>query len=207
MNQQELWDKRANSEKRLDVSALGDWLWDAACVIRGPLDAPKFKDYILPLVFLKRLKSLIERDLVEAVVLLPENLFYNTTAPGIILILNKAKPKQHKGAILLINASRQFAKGRPKNVLEEEHIGRIAAAYRAWVPQEGLAAVVTTQEAVRNDYNLSPSRYVATSIEQEVLPLDEAIVLLQEAEEERAEADRELVKVLRALGLGGVHNE
>ncbi|MEW6297834.1 MAG: N-6 DNA methylase [Thermodesulfobacteriota bacterium] len=152
-------------------------------------------------------KALVERDLVEAVVLLPENLFYNTTAPGIILILNKAKPKQHRGAILLINASRQFAKGRPKNVLEEEHIGRIAAAYRAWNPQEGLAAVVTTQEAVRNDYNLSPSRYVATGIEQEVLPLDEAVVLLQEAEEERAEADRELVKVLRALGLGGVRNE
>jgi type I restriction enzyme M protein len=38
--------------KRLDISALESWLWEAACVIRGPVDAPKFKDYILPLIFL-----------------------------------------------------------------------------------------------------------------------------------------------------------
>ena len=41
----------------LTVSTLESWLWDAACQIRGPLDAPKFKDYILPLVFLKRLSD------------------------------------------------------------------------------------------------------------------------------------------------------
>ncbi len=43
----------------LDISTLETWLWDAACAIRGPVDAPKFKDYILPLIFLKRLS---ERD-------------------------------------------------------------------------------------------------------------------------------------------------
>jgi len=41
----------------LDTNALENWLWEAACLIRGPLDAPKFKDYILPLVFLKRLSD------------------------------------------------------------------------------------------------------------------------------------------------------
>src|SRR3954454_20577627 len=41
----------------LDAPALESWLWDAACKIRGPLDAPKFKDYILPLIFLKRLSD------------------------------------------------------------------------------------------------------------------------------------------------------
>lgn len=38
--------------KTLDLPTLESWLWEAACVIRGPVDAPKFKDYILPLVFL-----------------------------------------------------------------------------------------------------------------------------------------------------------
>jgi hypothetical protein len=47
----------------LDLSALESWLWDAACAIRGPLDAPKFKDYILPLVFLKRLSDVFEDEL------------------------------------------------------------------------------------------------------------------------------------------------
>jgi len=46
----------------LDVPRLENWLWEAACVIRGPVDAPKFKDYILPLVFLKRLSDVFEDE-------------------------------------------------------------------------------------------------------------------------------------------------
>jgi len=138
-------------------------------------------------------------DLIEAVILLPENLFYNTTAPGIILVIHKAKP--HRGQILLINASQQFAKGRPKNTLTDEHIARIADAYLNWREVEGLSKIITTEEAARNDYNLSPSRYVATNGQEPVLPLEEALVLLQEAEEERAEADRALHEALRTLGV------
>jgi type I restriction enzyme M protein len=140
-------------------------------------------------------------DLVEAVILLPENLFYNTTAPGIILVVNKAKP--HSGQILLINASKLCAKGRPKNYLADEHIQHIYELYRDWRAEEGLSAVITNEEAARNDYNLSPSRYVASNDVEPPLPLEEALVLLAEAEEERAEADAELDRVLNALGLGG----
>ena len=43
----------------LEISTLESWLWKAACVIRGPVDAPKFKDYILPLIFLKRLTDAV----------------------------------------------------------------------------------------------------------------------------------------------------
>jgi len=139
-------------------------------------------------------------DLIEAVVLLPENLFYNTSAPGIVLVVNRQK--RHPGQIILINASKLFAKGRPKNYLQEEHIARIAELYRNWQSVEGLAAVITTAEAARNDYNLSPSRYVSTGEKEDVLPLEEAMVLLREAEEERATADEELERVLLGLGLG-----
>jgi len=147
-------------------------------------------------------KTFVENDLVECVILLPENLFYNTTAPGIILVINKTK--RHPREILLINASKLFAKSRPKNYLADEHVERIAAAYHNWTSEEGLSAVITNEEAARNDYNLSPSRYVAQNGSEEVLPLEEALVRLQEAEEERAAADRELEEVLRALGLGGL---
>ena len=47
----------------IDIHTLETWLWDAACVIRGPVDAPKFKDYILPLVFLKRLSDVYEDEI------------------------------------------------------------------------------------------------------------------------------------------------
>ncbi len=144
-------------------------------------------------------KRFVERDLVEAVLLLPENLFYNTTAPGIIVVINRAKP--HKGQALLINASRQFAKGRPKNYLTEEHIVSIAEAYLGWREVDGLSRIIASEEAVRNDYNLSPSRYVTLDGGEEVLPLEEALVELAEAEEERREADDALKGVLAELGV------
>ncbi|WP_448382778.1 N-6 DNA methylase [Desulfosoma sp.] len=143
-------------------------------------------------------KAFVERDLIEAVILLPENLFYNTMAPGIILVVNRRKPRL--GEILLINASQLFAKGRPKNYLSEEHIAHIAALYHEWRAEEGRSAIITKGEAARNDYNLSPSRYVSTNGKEEVLPLEEAVVRLLEAEEERAEADRALNEVLDRIG-------
>ncbi|WP_442887360.1 type I restriction-modification system subunit M, partial [Caldilinea sp.] len=47
----------------MDIQTLETWLWDAACAIRGPVDAPKFKDYILPLVFLKRLSDVFDDEM------------------------------------------------------------------------------------------------------------------------------------------------
>jgi type I restriction enzyme M protein len=146
-------------------------------------------------------RRFVEDDLIEAVFLLPENLFYNTTAPGIVLLVNRRK--KHPGEILVVNGSRQFSKGRPKNCLEEPHVAALADAYREWKAADGLSAIVTAAEAAKNDYNLSPSRYVSTGIETEVLPLDEAVVQLREAEEDLETANRELEKVLKALGVGG----
>ncbi|MEZ6131162.1 MAG: class I SAM-dependent DNA methyltransferase [Planctomycetaceae bacterium] len=149
-------------------------------------------------------KQFIEDDLVEAVVLFKENMFYNTTAPGIVLIVNRKK--RHPGEILLINASRLFSKGRPKNYLEQAHIEQIAQPYLDWQAVESLSAIITNADAAKSDYNLSPSRYVSTGEEAEVLSLDEAVVLLAEAEEERSEADQKLDEVLTKLGFKGWRN-
>jgi hypothetical protein len=54
-----------SEHKTLQLSELENWLWEAACVIRGAIDAPKFKDYILPLLFLKRLSDVYEDELHE----------------------------------------------------------------------------------------------------------------------------------------------
>ena len=144
-------------------------------------------------------KAFVEADLIEAILLLPENLFYNTTAPGIILEINKTK--RHPGQILIVNASKQFTKGRPKNFLEDAHVAALADTYLKWQAVEGLSAIINNDQGAKNDYNLSPSRYVSTGEVEEVLPLDEAIVLLREAEEEREAADVELEKMLKKLGL------
>jgi type I restriction enzyme M protein len=144
-------------------------------------------------------KEFVENDEVEAVILLPENLFYNTTAPGIILVINKDKKK--KNEVLLINGSKLFEKGRPKNHLSDEKIAKIAEIYLTWKEDEGTSKIVQKDEVVKNDYNVSPSRYVLQGEEEDILPLEDAVVLLREAEEERKDVDEILKSVLNSLGM------
>ena len=49
----------------MDLKTLENWLWESACVIRGPIEAPKYKEYILPLIFLKRLSDVFEDEVEE----------------------------------------------------------------------------------------------------------------------------------------------
>jgi len=149
-------------------------------------------------------KKFIDKDLVEAVILLPENLFYNTPAPGNIIVINKEK--KHKGQIILINASKEFVKERPKNVLTDDGIGKIYEIYDNWKEVDKFSKIITTEEVVKNDYNLSPSRYVASNDKEEYLPVDEAILELVQVEEERRGIDAELDSLLKNMSFGGYIN-
>src|SRR6266550_3329340 len=61
-----------SDKEHLDVPTLETWLWDAACAIRGATDAPKFKDFILPLIFYKRLSDVFDDELAAQVALFGE---------------------------------------------------------------------------------------------------------------------------------------
>jgi len=69
----------------------------------------------------------------------------------------------------------------------------------AWKEVDGFSKVITNEEAARNDYNLSPSRYVATNEKGEYLPIDEALVEPERIEEERKETDEELNEAMRKM--------
>lgn len=112
----------------------------------------------------------VEQDLIEGVVYLPENLFYNTTAPGILLFLNRAKSKDRRGRLFLINASKEFAKGDPKNYITDDGISKIAGTFREWREEERLSRVVSIEEIAKNDFNISPSRYIHTDESEEYRP-------------------------------------
>ena len=83
-------------------------------------------------------KWFVERDLIEGVIYLPENLFYNTSAPGILLFVNKAKPKAQQDKLFLVNAAQVFAKGDPKNYIPGR---RHRANCRDVLGMEGRGAV------------------------------------------------------------------
>ena len=148
-------------------------------------------------------KRFVKDDLIEGVILLPENLFYNTSAPGIILLLNRNKPEERKAQILLINLSNYLVKQKPKNVLTDEGIDTATEVYQAWESREKLSHVITLEDARKTDYNLSPSQFVDVGDKVEHRPVYEILADLTEARIAREKADRTLEDLLTRLGLNG----
>ncbi len=192
------------------TSGKGDWAWlqhtlaaltddgracvvlDTGAVTRGSGSKHEDKERNIR-------KWFVDHDLVDGVILLPENLFYNTTAAGVIVVLNKHKPAARKGRIHLLNASKHFRKGRPKNYLPEEDIRPLAAMYLKGEPVEGELAVITTQQAEEADYNLSPSKWVAQSGNTEVGSIPNLLRALEQLNEQEASLTSGLLQLLRPL--------
>lgn len=147
-------------------------------------------------------KWFVDRDLIDSVLYLPENLFYNTTASGIVLFLNKEKPADRLHRVLLVNASRIFEKGDPKNFIPEEGIRRIVETFIGWKEEEKLSRIVDHAEIKKNDYNISPSRYIHTSEAETYRPVAEIVEELNAIEMEARETDESLREILKQLGVG-----
>jgi type I restriction enzyme M protein len=141
-------------------------------------------------------QKIIEDDLIESVILLPEKLFYNTGAPAVIIVFNKQKPENKKRKILLINASKEFQPGKKQNTLSKENIQKIVNAYREFKDIEKFAKVVTTDEVKENDYNLSPSRYVSVIEEEQYRPISEIKSDLEKLEEERKKVEERVRRII-----------
>ena len=148
-------------------------------------------------------KWFVDRDLIDGVILLPDNLFYNTSAAGVIVVLSKRKPEARKDRIVLLNASRRVRKGRPKNFIPEEDIRAIAEAFAAGEPVAGEVAVITREQAAGADYNLSPSRWVGQTEAVTQRPIAEIITEMQRLDAEAREVDARLAKMLARLQENG----
>src|SRR5258708_1055148 len=148
-------------------------------------------------------QGFVEADLIEGVVLLPENLFYNTPAPGIIMILNRNKPATRKGQLILVNASGYFVKEKPKNVLTDDGIAAVSKAFWQWESVEKLSRVLTLEEVLKADCNLSPSLFVDTNDKKHHRPIKVILDDLLAARRERERADEALEVILIKLQLGG----
>ena len=167
---------------------------DTGAVSRGSGNAGKNKERDVR-------KWFVQQDLIEGVIYLPENLFYNTSAPGVILFLNKAKPKKQQGKIFLLNASQVFEKGDPKNFIPDAGIERIAKTFIKWKEEEKFSRIVDLEEIEKNDFNISPSRHVHTAASEVYRPLTEIVDELSEIEAETRKVDEELQTILGSLGI------
>jgi type I restriction enzyme M protein len=144
-------------------------------------------------------KWFVDRDLVDGVILLPENLFYNTGAPGVIVVLNKRKPAARKDKIVLLNASKRLKKGKPKNYIPEDAIRPLAATYLKGEPVDGEIAIITRVQAEEADYNLSPSRWVEQADDTVHRSIKDLVGELLQLDDQTREIDSALAKMLARL--------
>jgi len=105
-------------------------------------------------------RNLVELDVLECILGLGPNLFYNSPMEACIVICRKQKAPDRRGKILLINAVHEVARERAQSFLRSEHQERILKAYQSFDGEPGFAKVITLENALANDANLSIPLYV-----------------------------------------------
>lgn len=108
-------------------------------------------------------RKLVEADLVECVLGLGPNLFYNSPMEACVVVCRSRKAPERRGRILFIDAVNEIARERAMSFLRDTHQGRILAAYRACVDEPGFATVADQEEIARQEYSLSIPLYVKRS--------------------------------------------
>ena len=146
-------------------------------------------------------------DIVEAIVGLPEKLFYNTGIPACVLVLNKRKPAALQGKVIVIDASRECLEGKAQNSLRPEDIERIVgthkAAFEHQIEVENYCRIVSLDEIRSNDGNLNIARYIDSGEREETVDMAATLAQLQELAEEEARIDERLESYFAELGLVG----
>jgi type I restriction enzyme M protein len=106
-------------------------------------------------------EDFVERDVLEAVIGLPSNLFYGTGIPACILVMRSpgCKPPERKGKVLFINADAEYGEKRAQNYLRPEDIEKIVTTFDEFRTVPGYATVVFKRELAENDWNLNIRRY------------------------------------------------
>ncbi|MGW5461073.1 N-6 DNA methylase [Streptomyces sp. NPDC003996] len=158
-------------------------------------------------------QRVLDDDLLEAVIGLPANLFYNTNIPTAILVFRApgTKAPERQEGVLFIDASKRFIKAKNRNILTDADITDVVTAYQSNFdadvtpvdPDGGLAArFAPLSEIVANGYDLNISRYIkhAAAEQEDLGTLIEAYNL---ARAERQKAEQRMLTVLKAAGIEG----
>lgn len=150
-------------------------------------------------------QRVIEENLLDAVIGLPENLFYGTSIPACILVFKKDRSENN---VLFIdatgkdeNGNLRYRKDKRQNVLEEKNVSDIVDAYFERKDIDKFSRVATIEEIEENGYNLNIPRYVDTFEEEELIDIDEVQNNIVRLKGEIAEAEKQLEEYLRELGL------
>ncbi|MCD7781375.1 MAG: type I restriction-modification system subunit M [Methanosphaera sp.] len=148
-------------------------------------------------------KYLIEKlNYLDAVIGLPENLFYGTSIPACILVFKKCRTNTDD--ILFIDASNDYEKVKTQNKLRPEDIDKIVDTLQRRRETEKYSHRATLEEIKENEYNLNIPRYVDTFEEEEPVNLEETRQKINEIDKKIEEIDKQLEPYYKELGLKGI---
>ena len=145
-------------------------------------------------------QKMIELNLLDAVIGLPENLFFGTGIPAVILIFKKNRTRED---VLFIDASGEahYEKGKNQNKLREQDLELIEKTYNNYETIEKYSYVATRKEIEENEYNLNIPRYVDTFEEEDLVDMKEVAQNISRIKTELQEVEAQMAKYLEELGL------
>ena len=119
-------------------------------------------------------KKLVQHDLVEAVIGIGKNLFYNSPMEACILVCRSKKPANRRGKILFINARYEVTRKNAESYLEDSHIAKIASAFESYTDIDGFAHVAEYEEVRNNCFELSIALYINDKTGVDAKPFESA---------------------------------
>lgn len=152
-------------------------------------------------------ERLIAHDIIECVLGLGPNLFYNSPMEACIVVCRINKPKERRNKILFINAVCEITRERAQSFLNDDHIQRIVAAYKAFKDVEGFARIATNDEVRAQDHNLSIPLYVKSNNSNgkkngtsEAISIRQAVANWREGSDALRESMNDLLEVIDQAG-------
>lgn len=145
-------------------------------------------------------KQIIDMNLLDAVIGLPEALFYGTGIPACIMVFKKNRTRSD---VLFIDASGEgnYEKDKNQNKLREKDIEKIVETYENYESKDKYSYVASKDEIKENDYNLNIPRYVDTFEEEEPVDMEEVAENIKNIKEELKGVEEQMAKYLEELGL------
>lgn len=142
-------------------------------------------------------KKMIEADLVECVIGLGPNLFYNSPMEACLLITNNNKPENKRGNVLIVNAVKEVKQEKNIAFLEQKHIDKIFKTYKNYQNVDGFSKVVSVEEILANKGSLNIAQYVSNvNGDTPNLSIDEALQNWEQQSEKLKMSMNQLFQIL-----------
>ncbi len=146
-------------------------------------------------------KKMIEADMVDAVIGLGKNLFYNSPMESCLLVCSMQKPKDRKDKIIFINAVKELKLERNSAWLDSQNIKRIADTYWKVNEEDGFSKVISKNDVISHNGNLSLSLYVKQKIASIENNIEELLFDIEKGQREYNKSLTELFKKLENIGI------